>query len=77
MLPLLQQAKLVTGANDKEHAMSQNLNSDNAVIGIDIGKNSFHVVGLDERDRASEVVACPGGSTIFQLTALRANSLNY
>jgi transposase len=29
--------------------MSQNLNSAVAVIGIDIGKNSFHVVGLDQR----------------------------
>ena len=29
--------------------MSQNLNSAVAVIGIDIGKNSFHVVGLDNR----------------------------
>ena len=29
--------------------MSQKLNSAIAVIGIDIGKNSFHVVGLDER----------------------------
>ena len=29
--------------------MSQNLNSAVAVIGIDIGKNSFHVVGLDSR----------------------------
>jgi transposase len=29
--------------------MSQNLNSAVAVIGIDIGKNSFHVVGLDYR----------------------------
>jgi transposase len=29
--------------------MSQNLNSAIAVIGIDIGKNSFHVVGLDGR----------------------------
>src|SRR5947207_9627007 len=29
--------------------MSQNLNSAVAVIGIDIGKNSFHVVGLNER----------------------------
>src|SRR5438067_1473385 len=33
----------------KEHAMSQNLNSAVAVIGVDIGKNSFHVVGLDDR----------------------------
>jgi transposase len=29
--------------------MSQSLNSAVAVIGIDIGKNSFHIVGLDER----------------------------
>ena len=29
--------------------MSQNLNSAVAVIGIDIGKNSFHIVGLDDR----------------------------
>jgi transposase len=34
---------------DKEHAMSHNLNNAVAVIGIDIGKNSFHVVGLDGR----------------------------
>jgi transposase len=37
------------GAKDKEHAMSQNLNNSIAVIGIDIGKNSFHIVGLDGR----------------------------
>jgi hypothetical protein len=29
--------------------MSPKLNSAIAVIGIDIGKNSFHVVGLDRR----------------------------
>jgi transposase len=29
--------------------MSQNLNSSVTVIGIDIGKNSFHIVGLDRR----------------------------
>ena len=29
--------------------MSHNLNSAVAVIGIDIGKNSFHVVGHDKR----------------------------
>ena len=29
--------------------MSQKLNSAIAVIGIDIGKNSFHIVGHDER----------------------------
>src|SRR5262249_13216650 len=32
-----------------EHAMSPKLNAGIAVIGIDIGKNSFHVVGLDRR----------------------------
>ena len=35
------------GAKDKEHAMSEKPNSAIAVIGIDIGKNSFHVVGHD------------------------------
>jgi hypothetical protein len=40
-----QQAKLARGAKDKEHAMSQTPNTAIAVIGIDIGKNSFHVVG--------------------------------
>src|SRR5665811_1744456 len=33
----------------QEHAMSQKFESAIAVIGIDIGKNSFHVVGHDER----------------------------
>jgi hypothetical protein len=33
----------------KEHAMSHKLNSAIAVIGIDIGKNSFHIVGQDRR----------------------------
>src|ERR1700683_3029097 len=37
------------GAKDKEHAMSQKLESAIAVVGIDIGKNSFHVVGHDAR----------------------------
>ena len=40
---------LARGSKDKEHAMSQNIKSAVAVIGIDIGKNSFHVVGLDDR----------------------------
>jgi hypothetical protein len=34
--------KLARGAEDKEHAMSQNPNIAVAVVGIDIGKNSFH-----------------------------------
>jgi transposase len=44
-----QQVKLARGAKGKEHAMSQSLNAAIAVVGIDIGKNSFHVVGLDVR----------------------------
>src|ERR1700739_47504 len=44
-----QQAKLARGAKDKEHAMSQTPNTAIAVIGIDIGKHSFHVVGHDAR----------------------------
>jgi transposase len=44
-----QPAKLARGAKDKEHAMSQTPNTAIAVIGIDIGKNSFHVVGHDAR----------------------------
>ena len=49
MLLPRQQAKLVRGAKDKEHSMSQTPNTAIAVIGIDIGKNSFHVVGHDAR----------------------------
>jgi transposase len=37
------------GTKDKEHAMSQTPNTAIAVIGIDIGKNSFHVVGHNAR----------------------------
>src|SRR5947199_5044229 len=45
-----QRAKLARGTEDKgEHAMSEKLNSKIAVIGIDIGKNSFHIVGQDRR----------------------------
>jgi hypothetical protein len=44
-----QRFKLARGTKDKEHAMSEKLNTAIAVIGIDIGKNSFHVVGHDER----------------------------
>jgi hypothetical protein len=40
---------LARGTKDKEHAMSQKLNTAIAVAGIDIGKNSFHVIGLDQR----------------------------
>jgi hypothetical protein len=34
---------LAGGTEDKEHAMSQKLDAAIAVIGIDIGKNSFHI----------------------------------
>src|SRR5499427_3433512 len=40
---------LAGGSEDKEHAMSQKLDTSPAIIGIDIGKNSFHVVGHDRR----------------------------
>src|SRR6266576_1704775 len=46
-----QYEKLARGAQDKEHAMSQKLNAAIAVIGIDIGKNSFHIVGHDHPAR--------------------------
>src|SRR5262249_35764692 len=38
-----QQRKLARGTKDEEHAMSAKFNSEIAVIGIDIGKNSFHI----------------------------------
>src|SRR6476646_10804377 len=37
------------GRQNEEHAMSSKLNTAIAVAGIDIGKNSFHVIGLDKR----------------------------
>jgi transposase len=43
------QAKLAWGDKQREHAMSEKLNTAVAVMGIDIGKNSFHVIGLDAR----------------------------
>ena len=49
MLLPRQRFMLAKGTKDKEHEMSQTLKSAIAVIGIDIGKNSFHVVGHDER----------------------------
>jgi transposase len=49
VLPPCQQRKLAGGTEDKEHAMSQKLDTSIAVIGIDIGKNSFHIVGQNQR----------------------------
>jgi hypothetical protein len=48
--PALPASQTGNGAlKTKEHAMSERLNSKIAVIGIDIGKNSFHIVGQDRR----------------------------
>jgi hypothetical protein len=41
--------KLPRGAKHREHAMSDATRTAIAAVGIDIGKNSFHVVGLDCR----------------------------
>jgi len=43
-----------------------------AVVGIDIGKNSFHIVGLDERGAIAlrQMVAWPVGIPICQRAAL-------
>ena len=49
MLLPRQQQKLARGANDKEHAMSRNTPATMSVLGIDIGKNAFHVSCHDER----------------------------
>src|SRR6266705_492048 len=37
------------GHQRQEHAMAEALKNPIAFVGIDIGKNSFHVVGLDGR----------------------------
>src|SRR5919109_1540321 len=42
-------ARLAKSAEDREHAMTETLKAASAVVGIDIGTNSFHVVGLDRR----------------------------
>src|SRR4030095_12029727 len=47
--PALSASKLTRGTKRKEHAMAEKLASVIAVIGIDIGKNTFHAVGLDGR----------------------------
>ena len=46
--PPHQQAILVRGTKDKAPAMAEALNNSIAFVGIDIGKNSFHILGLDE-----------------------------
>src|SRR3984957_17554946 len=61
------------GRPDKEHTMPATAQTAVAVIGIDIGKNSFHVVGLDSRGNraASEVVAWPGRSAAGEYVAVQ------
>ena len=49
MLLPRQRLKLARGAHDKEHAMSQSIQTAVSIIGIDIGKNSFHIIGQDDR----------------------------
>ena len=46
--PAQQQAMLVRGTKDKKPAMAEALKNSIAVVGINIGKNSFHVVGLNK-----------------------------
>jgi transposase len=55
MLNLL--VKLARGSRDEERTMSSKVNSAVAVIGIDIGKNSFHVIGQDKRGAAEARLA--------------------
>ena len=53
--------------------MSQKLDTSPAVIGIDIGKNSFHIIGQNRRGShraAAEVVACPGAGPTRQSAAV-------
>ena len=72
MLLRRQQAKLARRAKDEGHAMSQTANTAIAVIGIDIGKNSFHVVGHDARGaivlrQSGRVAKWKRGSPIYRL----------
>src|SRR5206468_6129427 len=48
-IPATQQGGPPRRNTDKEHAMSQKLDASPAVIGIDIGKNSFHIIGQNQR----------------------------
>src|SRR4051812_16885168 len=61
------------GAQDKEQTMSQKLDASPAVIGIDIGKNWFHIIGQNQRGgivTAAEVVTRPGGNATRQPAAV-------
>ena len=59
--PALPASQTGNGApKTKEHAMSQKHNSKIAVIGIDIGKNSFHIVGQDRRGALVRIIGLLG-----------------
>jgi hypothetical protein len=68
----------IEAGEGRQHAMSQNLNNAVAVIGIDIGKNSFHVVGLDTRGAIksgcgrSGREGLPGINILIELGEVRA-----
>src|SRR5262244_1759180 len=47
--PALPAANAGRGHRRQEHAMSRKLDNSPAVIGIDIGKNSFHIIGQNQR----------------------------
>jgi predicted NBD/HSP70 family sugar kinase len=55
--------------------MSAKLNSAITVIGIDIGKNSFHVVGLDRRGAIvlRQRVSWPGRSAAHEILRRDSN----
>jgi hypothetical protein len=48
VLLLHQQARLVRGTKDKEPAMAVAPKQSIAFVSIDIRKNSFHTIGLDQ-----------------------------
>jgi hypothetical protein len=53
--------------------MSQRLDTSPAVIGIDIGKNSFHIIGQNQRGAivaSAEMDAWPGGGPTRQSAAM-------
>src|SRR5262245_9338316 len=60
------------GAKDKEHAMATTCEASVALIGIDIGKYSLHVVGLDRRGaivlRQKCWISSYGGGGVFRKT---------
>ena len=49
VLPPLQRMMLGWGQRQRSTVMSDKSNLTVATMGIDIGKNAFHVVGLDRR----------------------------